>query len=208
MAGEADIIGGIAGGAATGAAFGPVGAVIGGAIGGIGGLLSAGAKKKARKYTRKANALREQAYKLRSFAEQRTLLRQGQIQAASVIASAPGTGADVSSSGFQGINASVWKQMLDNYSVGAELLNTQLQANVFEEKAGKQVARAETIGDIMNAGSMLINAIPRGTGGSGSGWTYDGALPSASNGNGVTTYPVGGPGERAGASLTLSNRGN
>lgn len=208
MAGEADIISGVASGASAGASFGPWGAVIGGVIGGVGGLLAGNSKKKAKKYVRKANALREQTYRLRSFAEQRNLLRQGQVQAAAAIAGATTTGADVSSSGFQGVNASVWKQMLDNYMVGEEILGQQLQANVYDAKAGKAVARADTIGDILGAGAVLSQAIPRAaprTNDPGMADVLAGMrLPSEV----ATTYPTEGPGARPAPSLIYSPQGN
>lgn len=205
MAGEVDIIGGVAQGASVGAAFGVPGAVIGGVLGGIGGLFSGKAKKKARRYTRRANALREQTYRLRSFAEQRNLLRQGQVQAAAVLAEAPSTGADAASSVFQGVAGSVYTQMLDNYRIGQAILNKQLEANVYSEKAGKAANQADMIGGLMGAASILVANIPQGgrpdftqlapVQGAG---TRIGQPPAA------RTFPTEGPGTVSGVPLIRS----
>lgn len=202
MAGEVDIIGGIASGASTGSAFGLPGAIVGGVVGGISGLLGGNAKKKARKYAKKANNLRESVYRLRSFAEQRNLLRQGQVQAAQVTALAPASGADVESSGFQGMNASVYKQMLDNYMIGDTILTNQLQANVYESKSGKAMNQADIIQSLTGFASGLVSAIPRSPAPPPNkpGW-YQGALPAQSLPSDAVTYPVGGPGERPAPAL-------
>lgn len=162
MAGEAagGAIGGAAQGAAAGAAFGPWGAAIGGVIGGVAGLFGGKAEKKANKAMKAANAEREKAYRLRSFAEQRNLLRQGQVAGAAAIASASAQGVDVASSGAQGARSSIYNQLLDQFVVGETILNDQLQANRFEAKAGKYAGQASTIMDSIGALSTLSQAIP------------------------------------------------
>jgi hypothetical protein len=162
MAGETDIIGGVAQGAVAGSAFGVPGAVVGGILGGVGGLFGSKAKKRARRYARRANQLREQTYRLRSFAEQRNLLRQGQVAASAAASEFAGSGADVESSGFQGVAASVYTQMLDNFLIGQSILDKQLQANVYSEKAGKAAAQADTIGGLMGAAAVITSMIPQG----------------------------------------------
>jgi hypothetical protein len=204
MAGEADVIGGVAQGAAAGSVFGVPGAIIGGALGGVAGLLGVGKKKKARRYARKANELRERTYALRSFAEQRNLLRQGQVQAASALAEAPSTGADSTSSVFQGVVGSIYTQMLDNYLVGEQIVKNQLTANVYEEKSGKALNQADLIAGLTSAASSLVGQIPQGArpnfdtveevkgpGARRIGTQY----PSA------TTFPTEGPGSLSGVPL-------
>jgi len=162
MAGEVDVIAGVAQGAAAGAAFGPVGAVIGGAIGLAGGLISGGAKKKARRAQRRANALRQETARLRSFAEQRNLLRQAQVAQAQGLATAAQSGADVASSGAQGVKASVYTQMIDSFLLGEDLFGTQVAANKQDMNVGKYLERADTVSGIMAAGAKLATLIPHG----------------------------------------------
>lgn len=147
-------------GVASGAAFGPVGAVIGGVAGMLFGAFGDKAKARARLYTARANTLRENAYKLRSFAEQRNLLRQGQVTAAAGLNSAAAMGADVSSSAFQGSTGSIYSQLIDNYLTGANILGYQLEANKYDLMAGKQAGRVNTYSDILGAASQLVRAIP------------------------------------------------
>ncbi len=191
----------------AGSAFGPPGAVIGGLLGGLGGALSAKAKKKARKYTKKANALREQVYRLRSFAEQRNLLRQGQVQAAAALSSSVDAGADVGSSAFQGVSGSIYTQMLDNYLLGENIVNKQIKANAYEQKAGKAQDSAYTINSLMGTAAGLVGVLPKGGRPGGDLSPVDTSyLDAYRRPGGLQTYPVGGPGEVP--TTPLSQSGN
>jgi hypothetical protein len=219
MAGEADIISGIAGGASAGSSFGPYGAIIGGIVGGVAGIGIAGKKRKANRLINQANKLRERTYRLRSFAEQRNLLRTGQVQAASILASAPGSGVDVASSGVQGQNASIWAQLLDNYLVGSAILQNQLDANGLEQRAGKAIGKANTMSDLLSAGISLTRAIPRGSPDPKTppvqtpvprglwGPPPPAAGPSAQP-RGLETFPIEGPGSVPGSPLSRIQGGN
>ncbi len=208
MAGEADIISGIAGGASAGSSFGPYGAIIGGIVGGVAGIGIAGKKRKANRLINQANKLRERTYRLRSFAEQRNLLRTGQVQAASVLASAPGSGVDVASSGVQGQNASIWAQLLDNYLVGSAILQNQLDANGLEQRAGKAIGRANTMSDILSAGISLTRAIPHRVPEPKQPVAQAVAQPSVVQPRGLETFPVGGPDSVHSAPLSRIQGGN
>jgi hypothetical protein len=182
---------GAASGAAAGAAFGPWGAAIGGVVGGVAGLFGGKKKKKANKAIKRANALKEQAYRLRSFAEQRNLLRQGQIAGASAIAAAGNQGVDISSSAFQGARSSIYNQLLDQFNVGETILNDQLMAGVQEQKASKYAGQANTIMDSIGAISTLTQAIPHGggTGTNGAGGDLSPVTVTAQK-VGALTFPI------------------
>ncbi len=163
MAGEADIIGGLASGAAAGAAFGPVGAGVGAVLGGIGGLISGGAKKRAARLRARAERLRTRAAILRNYGEQRTALRQAQAQAALVTTAGVQSGVDIESSMVQGIRGSIYNQSVNNYALGSDILNFQLKANQLDAKSAKELNTAATTQDIMGAlatGSTLFARDP------------------------------------------------
>lgn len=152
---------GVAQGAAAGAAFGPWGAVIGGAIGGIAGLASDKKAKEARRLLKKANALRTDSAMLRSFSEQRLLLRQAQLAQTTNTAGAVASGAELESSGFQGVRSSIQTQMFDNFLLGQSILNEQLDSNVYERKAGAKAGQAKDIMGMVTLGSQLVGLIPQ-----------------------------------------------
>lgn len=155
-------ISGVAQGASAGAAFGPWGAVIGGAIGGIVGLGADKKAKQARRLLKKANALRTDATMLRSFAEQRLLLRQAQLAAAQAQAAGVSSGAELDSSAAQGINASLRNQMFDNFKLGESILNEQLDANVFENRARAKLGQSQDVMGLLGFATQLVGLIPQG----------------------------------------------
>lgn len=154
---------GIAQGAAAGATFGPIGAGIGALVGAFTGLAADKKAKQARKLVKKANALRTDAAMLRSFAEQRLLLRQAQFAQATALATGAGSGAEIESSGTQGVRASIQNQMYDNFLLGQSTLNEQLDANVFERQAGTKLGQAQDIMGMFSLAASLTSIIPHGT---------------------------------------------
>ena len=154
---------GIGQGVSAGAAFGPWGAVIGGVIGGLAGLMGDEKAAKARRYVKKANALRTDATMLRSYAEQRLLLRQAQLAAATSLSNSANSGAEIDSSGAQGLRASIVTQSYDNYLLGQSILNQQLDANFYEAKAGTQLRQSQDIMGMLQLGAQLTSLIPRNT---------------------------------------------
>ncbi len=152
---------GVTQGASAGAAFGPWGAVIGAVAGGLLGLGADKQAAKARKYTKKANALRTDATILRSFAEQRVLLRQAQLARATGLASGVASGAEIDSSGTQGVLSSVRNQMFDNFLLGESILNEQLDANVYQARAGDAVNKSQDIMGYLSLGAQLSQLIPQ-----------------------------------------------
>lgn len=158
-------ISGVAQGASAGAAFGPWGAVIGGVIGGLTGLGADQKTKEAKRLMKKANALRTDATMLRSFAEQRLLLRQAQLAAAQAQAAGVSSGAELDSSAAQGISASLRNQMFDNFKLGESILNEQLDANVFENKAKAKLGQAQDTMGLLGFATQLVGLIPQGSGG-------------------------------------------
>ncbi len=155
-------ISGVAQGASAGAAFGPWGAVIGGAIGGIVGLGADKKAKEAKRLMKKANALRTDATMLRSFAEQRLLLRQAQLATAQAQAAGLASGAELDSSAARGINASLRNQMFDNFNLGESILNEQLDANVFENRAKAKLGQAQDTMGLLGFATQLVGLIPQG----------------------------------------------
>ena len=172
---------GIGSGAAAGAAFGPVGALVGGILGGLAGGQADRQAREARRLLKKANALRTDSTMLRSFAEQRLLLRQGQLAQAQAVASGVASGADISSSGTQGMQSSIRAQMFDNFLLGESILDEQLDANVFEARAKDKLGKAQDIMGLIQFGTSLVGLIPHGP--------KDSATPGSSVG-GTVTSPV------------------
>lgn len=186
-------ISGVASGAAAGAAFGPWGAVIGGALGGIGGLLADDKAKEGRRLLKKSNALRTDSAMLRSFAEQRLLLRQAQLAKSTALAQGVASGAEIDSSGSQGVRASIQNQMLDNFLLGESILDEQLDANVFEARAGKKFGQSQDILGMVDLAASLSSLIPqKGTSPGGAGAAVPGAaLGAAGLAGGVAAASLG-----------------
>ncbi len=152
-------------GAATGAQIGGGwGALIGGGIGLLTGLGSDRKVKEAQALVRKANALRTNSTILRSFAEQRTLLRQANLVRMSALAASAASGAELESSGAQGIQASIRTQSYDNFLLGQSILNEQLDANQFEAKASRKLQQAGEIMSLFGGGMELAQLIPNTSG--------------------------------------------
>ncbi len=161
---NSNTISGVAQGVAAGASFGPVGAVIGGIAGGVFGLGADRKAREAKRLNKKANALRTDATMLRSFAEQRLLLRQAQLAQAQALAAGAASGAELDSSGAQGLRASVRTQMFDNFLLGQSILNEQLDANVYENKARAKLGQAQDIMGLLSFSTQLVGLIPHGNG--------------------------------------------
>ncbi len=174
-------INGVAQGASAGAAFGPWGAVIGGVIGGLVGLSADDKAKEAKRLLKKANRLRTDATMLRSFAEQRLLLRQAQLAQAQATAASAASGADLDSSGAQGLRNSVRNQMFDNFLLGQSILNEQLDANVYENKAKAKLGQAQDAMGLLAFGTQLVGLIPQGNKDNPKSTTY-----GPDSGNGMT----------------------
>lgn len=147
MADEGEILLDTAEGAKAGYSVGGGwGALIGGVIGFGTGLWTSGRREKARRAQAGAKALRQDAVLVRSFAEQRTLLRQGQAAAAQAQASIQNSGVDASgSSAYQGIRSSVYTQLMDNFLIGEKIVQDQIQANALDERAAQQTKKANEI---------------------------------------------------------------
>jgi len=196
MAGS-DVLGGAASGAAAGSAAGPWGAVIGGVVGAIGGILGGKAKKKAKKATRRANELDRQAARLRSFAEQRNLLRTGQAVAAASVNSSVSQGVDASSSAFQGSRSSIYTQLLDNFLLGEAIVTKQEQRNEQLAKADKAAGQYDSIMDVTGAALRIgqvagsyYNPAPKAAPTPAATPQAGGTQGAIDFDNGVRTYPV------------------
>lgn len=169
-------------GAAAGAQVGGVyGAIIGLVAGGIMGSQADKKAKEARRLIKKANALRTDSAMLRSFSEQRLLLRQAQLAQATTIAAGVASGAELDSSGTQGVFASIQQQKYDNFLLGQSILNEQLDANSFETSAQKLLGQEKDIMGLLTLGTQVASLIPVGGGGDG----------TRKNNAGQTVYPGG-----------------
>jgi hypothetical protein len=146
------------------------GALIGGVLGFGAGLWSSGRRKKARKLQAGARALRQDAVLVRSFAEQRNLLRAGQVQAAMAQQSVYNSGADVESSASQGIQSSIYTQLMDNFLIGEKIVGDQIRANAMDQSASRETAKADAI----QAGVSAIAGGANSFGGSGFGSSSSG----------------------------------
>jgi len=183
-------VSGAATGASAGAVFGPVGAVVGGVVGAIFGFGADKKAKEARKFMRKANALRTDTAMLRSFAEQRLLLRQGQLAQATGLAQGVASGAELESSGTQGVLSSVRNQMFDNFLLGQSILDEQLDANTFERKANAKQQQATDIMGMLDGLSSIASIIPQGKGKSAS--HFSGVSPASFGAFDTTLVTPGG----------------
>lgn len=149
------------------------GALIGGVLGFGAGLWSSGRRKKARMFTAGAKALRQDAVLVRSFAEQRQLIRTGQVQASMAQSAVQNSGADASeSSAYQGIRSSVYTQLMDNFLIGEKIVQDQIMANVYDRQSAEQTAKADAIQAGVSAiagGANSFGGSSFGGGGSSSG---------------------------------------
>lgn len=154
-----EIVAGTAQGAAAGGQVGGVyGAIIGGVIGLGAGLWSSKKRKQARRMAAGAAALRQDAVILRQFAEQRTLIRQGQVAAAGFAGNQVNSGADISSSQYQGVRSSVYTQLMDNFLLGEKALQDQIVANKLDKDSAKKQAEANSIMAVLNVGSSASSS--------------------------------------------------
>ena len=135
------------------------GALIGGVIGFGTGLWTSGRREKARRREAGARALRQDAVLVRSFAQQRTLIREGQAAAATAQSSIQNSGVDASgSSAYQGIRSSVYTQLMDNFLLGEKVVQDQIQANAMDQSAAKETQKANEIQGFFSALTSGANA--------------------------------------------------
>lgn len=159
-----EILGTTAQGAQAGGQIGGgYGALIGGILGFAVGIGASRKRQKARADVAGANALRQDAAILRSFAEQRTLIRQGQVYAATAQSAYANSGADIASSGAQGVRSSVYTQLMDNFLLGEKMIQDQIRANVLDKDAVKNQQSADSILAIFGGGSKVAGSFGGGS---------------------------------------------
>lgn len=141
---------GAAQGAAAGAAFGPWGALVGAVIGGAVGYFSGAEKKLAKKYGKKAAAVRRQQQTMQLAIQRRDLVRQSRMARAQAV-SAGASESGVRSSAVTGATSSLDSQTTSALAYfDTQVANDNLYQQ-FAAKAGKHAQRAAGMDSILGS---------------------------------------------------------
>lgn len=148
---------GAAQGAEVGAkAGGPWGAVIGAIVGGIAGGFAGDKRRKAKRYLKKAQAVRRQQQTMQLAVQRRDLVRQMRIQRAQAVA-AGASDEGVQSSAVIGATASVSSQGKSAVGYFDKQISLDNLYQQFMTKAGRAAEQANEIQSYMNMISSAVN---------------------------------------------------